>query len=310
MYPPLAKGGWGDLQMNKKTVAIIGAGRVGSAVGALLAKAGYVIRAVTARTKGSAEGAQAFIGAQEAATDPVGAATGAGIVFITTPDRAIRDVSEKLAAGKALVAGTVVVHMSGAHSLDLLDAAATAGAFRAVLHPLQSLASREQGVANLPGSYFRIEADAGALETARELVKALGGIELKMPGWTSDAHSAMLYHAGAVAVSNYFVALVDYGLKFYEKLGADRSEALTAVLPLIRGTLRNIEAVGIPDALTGPIARGDASTVRDHIAAMEARAPELLDLYRQLAAQTVAVAQQRGSLSEESVRELLLVIKK
>ncbi len=296
--------------MSNKTVAIIGAGRVGSAVGALLARAGFVISAVAAQTKAAAESARAFTGARHGATDPVRAAAGAGIVFITTPDRAIRDVSEKLAAGRALAAGTIVVHMSGAHSLDLLDAAAAAGAFRAVLHPLQSLASREQGVANLPGSYFRIEADAGALNTAQELVTALGGVELKLPGWTQDAGSTMLYHAGAVAVSNYFVALVDYGLKFYEKLGADRTEALRAVLPLIRGTLRNIETVGIPDALTGPIARGDASTVRDHIEAMKARAPELLGLYREMAQQTVAVARDRGSLSEEVVTELLRIINK
>ncbi len=296
--------------MSNKTVAIIGAGRVGSAVGALLARAGYVISAVAAQTKAAAESARSFTGAQHGATDPVRAAAGAGIVFITTPDRAIRDVSEKLAAGRALAAGTIVVHMSGAHSLDLLDAAAAAGAFRAVLHPLQSLASREQGVANLPGSYFRIEADAGALNTAQELVTALGGVELKLPGWTQDASSTMLYHAGAVAVSNYFVALVDYGLKFYEKLGADRTEALRAVLPLIRGTLRNIETVGIPDALTGPIARGDASTVRDHIEAMKARAPELLGLYREMAQRTVAVARDRGSLSEEVVTELLRIINK
>ena len=294
----------------RKTVAIIGAGRVGGAVGALLAKAGYSVKSVAARSAESAERARAFIGAGEAATDVIKAASGAGIIFITTPDRAIRDVSEKLSAGGAFAAGTIVVHMSGAHSLDLLDAAAKAGAFRAVLHPLQSLAGMEQGVMNLPGSYFRIEADAGALETARELAKALGGIELKMPGWTADAHSAMLYHAGAVAVSNFFVALVDYGLTFYEKLGADKKEALRAVLPLIRGTLRNIETAGIPGALTGPIVRGDAQTVRDHIAAMEARAPELLGLYKELAKQTVAVARDRGTLGDETVRELLTIIDK
>jgi predicted short-subunit dehydrogenase-like oxidoreductase (DUF2520 family) len=167
----------------------------------------------------------------------------------------------------------------------------------------------EQGVRNLPGSYFRVEADPEALATARELVKALGGIELVMPKWTSDRHSAALYHAGAVAVSNYFVALVDYGLKFYEALGADRHEALKAVLPLIKGTLGNIETLGIPAALTGPIVRGDVETVRGHIEAMHERTPELLELYKALAKQTIAVARVRG-LGDEKARELESVIEK
>jgi predicted short-subunit dehydrogenase-like oxidoreductase (DUF2520 family) len=133
---------------------------------------------------------------------------------------------------------------------------------------------------------------------------ALGGIELKMPKWGSDATSAALYHAGAVAVSNFFVALVDFGLRYYEALGADRKEALKAVLPLIKGTLANIESAGIPDALTGPIMRGDSDTVRGHLEAMTARAPELLSLYRELGRQTVAVAREKNSITPQKAAEI------
>lgn len=293
-----------------KTVAIIGTGRVGGTIGYLLARAGYVITALAARSRESAEQARKFVGSGEPTTDVVKAASGSGIIFITTPDRTIRSISEQLAKGKALDSGAIVVHMSGAHSLELLDAVKKSGAHRAVIHPLQSLASMEQGTKNLPGSFFRIEADAEAIVAARDLVKALGGTELQMPGWTPDMHSAMLYHAGAVAVSNFFVALIDYGLKFYERLGADKKEALKAVLPLIRGTLTNIETAGIPDALTGPIVRGDARTVREHIAAMEKKAPDLVGLYKELAKQTISVARDRGSLTEETVQELLSLVDK
>ncbi len=293
-----------------KTVAIIGSGRVGGTIGYLLSRAGYVITALSARSRESAQQARKFVGSGEPTTDVVKAASGSGIVFITTPDRTIRSISEQLATGKALGSGTIVVHMSGAHSLELLDAVKKSGTHRAVIHPLQSLASMEQGIKNLPGSFFRVEADAEAIGAARDLVKALGGSELAMPGWTSDMHSAMLYHAGAVAVSNFFVALIDYGLKFYERLGADKQEALKAVLPLIRGTLTNIETAGIPNALTGPIVRGDAQTVREHITAMEKKAPELVGLYKELAKQTISVARDRGSLTEETVQELLSLVKK
>ncbi len=295
--------------MNGKTVAIIGAGRVGSSVGYLLAKAGYLVDAVAARTMASAEKAAAFIGSGDPSTDVVKAASQVEIVFITTPDSVIQEVCEKIAAAGAFSPGALIVHMSGAHSLGLLDAAHSAGAHRAVLHPLQSLASREQGVKTLPGSYFRVEADAAAHALAKDIVKALDGIEFMMPKWSSDKESAALYHAGAVVVSNYFVALIDYGIKFYEALGADKKDALRAVLPLIRGTLHNIESLGIPDALTGPIMRGDKQTVRDHLEAMRKMAPKLTVLYKGLARQTVSVARDRGSITQSTAEEILNIVK-
>jgi predicted short-subunit dehydrogenase-like oxidoreductase (DUF2520 family) len=291
--------------MTPKTVAIIGAGRVGSSLGFLLRKAGYAVTAVAARSMATAEKAADFIGSGEPTNDVVKAASKADIVFITTPDWAIKNVCDKIASGSGLKQGSLVVHMSGAHSLDLLEAARAVGAHRAVLHPLQSLASREQGIKTLPGSYFRVEADPEARTDATDIVTALGGIELVLPKWSPDKDSAALYHAGAVAVSNYFVALIDYGLKFYQALGADKREALKAVLPLIRGTLHNIETLGIPGALTGPIMRGDIQTVRDHLHAMQERTPELINLYKELARQAVSVARDRGSITQDTAEELL-----
>ena len=290
--------------MTKKTVAIIGAGRVGGSVGFLLARAGYTVTAVAARSMATAEKASAFIGAGEPLTDVKKAASKAGIVFITTPDSAIRKVCDEIASGNGFRPGSIVIHTSGAHTIGLLQSARTAGAYRAVIHPLQSVPGMEQGIKNLPGSHFRIEADPEALETARGMVKALGGAELVMPAWRSDPQSAALYHAGAVVVSNYFVALIDYGLKFYQALGADKQEALKAVLPLIKGTLGNIEYMGTTAALTGPIARGDVETVKGHIEAMQERAPELLDLYRELAKQTIAVAAEKGGITRQTAEEL------
>lgn len=295
--------------MDTKTVAIIGAGRVGGSFGYLLTRAGYSVTAVAARSSASAEKAAAFIGSGEPTTDVVKAASGAAIVLITTPDRAISEVCMAIARSGALGAGSLVVHTSGAHTLDILEAAKSVGAYRAVLHPLQSLASREQGIRTLPGSYFRIESDPEAAARVREIVAAVGGIELVMPKWSSDRDSAALYHAGAVAVSNYFVALIHYGLKFYQTLGAEKQDALKAVLPLISGTLHNIQTLGIPDALTGPIMRGDSETVREHLAAMRRMAPELSTLYTELARETIEVAREKGSIDGRQAEELLKLVK-
>ncbi len=295
--------------MTPKTVAIIGAGRVGSSVGFLLKRAGYAVTAIAARTMASAEKAAALIGGGEPTTDALKASSKAEIVFLTTPDGAIKNVCDKIASGGGLKPGSIVVHMFGAKSLELLDAAKSSGAYRAVIHPLQSAPSPAQGIKNLPGSYFRIEADPEALKTAKDIVQAMGGIELVMPQWRSDKDSAALYHAGAVTVSNYFVALVDYGLRFYEALGADKQETLKALLPLIKGTLQNIEALGTADALTGPIARGDVLTIQGHIEAMQKRTPELLALYKELARQTVSLARRKGSITKEKAEELLKLVK-
>jgi predicted short-subunit dehydrogenase-like oxidoreductase (DUF2520 family) len=290
--------------MTPKTVAIIGAGRVGSSIGFLLKKAGYTVTAVASRSMASAEKAADFIGSGEPTTDVVKAASKADIVFITTPDGAIKSVCDKIAEEGGLKAGSLVVHMFGARSLDILAGARSSGSYRAVIHPLQSVPSPAQGIKNLPGSYFRTEADPEALEAARDLVKALGGVELVMSKWGPDRDSAALYHVGAIAVSNYFVALVDYGLKFYQALGADRQETLRALLPLIRGTLHNIETLGTTDALTGPIARGDVETIQGHIEAMQKKTPELLGLYKELARHTISVAREKGSITRDTAEEL------
>jgi predicted short-subunit dehydrogenase-like oxidoreductase (DUF2520 family) len=294
---------------DRKTVAIIGAGRLGGAFGRLLAAAGYRIVAATARTRSSASAAARFIGAGEPMTDVARAAADAAIVFITTPDRAIRAVCERIAHGGGFRRGALVLHASGAQSRGLLDAARGAGALRAVVHPLQSIPSREQGVMNLPGSCFRIEADPGALRRVRALVRALGGRELMLPRWDADPESAALYHAGAVAASNYLVTLLDFAARHLQALGADRRQALEALVPLARGTLANVERLGIPQALTGPIARGDTQTIAGHVAAMRQRSPELLELYRVLARQTISLAQEKGDLPGQAAEKMSRIVR-
>jgi predicted short-subunit dehydrogenase-like oxidoreductase (DUF2520 family) len=291
------------------TVAVIGAGRLGGAFGRLLARAGYRVVAVTGRTRRSAAGAARFIGAGEPVTDVAAAASRAAIVLITTPDREIRGVCERIARGGGIRRGALVAHASGASGRDLLDAARAAGARRAVVHPLQAVPSRELGVANIPGSFFRTEADRGGRARVRALVRALNGRELELTRWDSDPRSAAIYHAGAVAASNYLVTLLDFAARHFEALGVDRRQALRAVLPLVRGTLANVERLGIPGALTGPIARGDTTTIAGHVEALRVRAPELLDLYGRLAGATVPLALAKGGLAPGAAEEIRRIVR-
>jgi predicted short-subunit dehydrogenase-like oxidoreductase (DUF2520 family) len=108
--------------------------------------------------------------------------------------------------------------------------------------------------------------------------------------------SKPLYHAGAVFASNYVVAVLEAALRLFDGAGVDRAAALEPVLALARGTLDNIAKVGIPAALTGPVERGDAGTVRLHVEAIRDRAPAMAEAYAALARLACEVALAKGTI--------------
>ncbi|MHB8173301.1 MAG: Rossmann-like and DUF2520 domain-containing protein [Nitrospirota bacterium] len=286
-----------------RKVSIIGAGVVGKAVGRILRERGYEIKSVVSRSMENAKGATEFIGGGEPGTDPAAGAAGTDWVFITTPDKAIMETCEKIAEGGGFSKSSLTIHMSGALGSDVLDSARKSGARALSIHPIQSLASSEQAIKNLPGSYFSIEGDAEAIPDGREIVEALGGLLVMIPG-----DRKALYHAGAAVASNYLVAVLDFAVMIYEALGMKREDAVKAIMPLVRGTVNNVERVGVPDALTGPIARGDLETVEGHLEALKKDMPEMLPLYKALGMHTVKVGLAKGSLAAEDgakFREIL-----
>ncbi len=284
-----------------KNTAIIGAGVVGTAIGYLLGNAGYHITGIASRSMESASKAREFIGQGEVSTDPAGAARAAEIIFITTSDDAVRHVCREIADQDGFSPGSLVIHTSGALSVDALVSAKYKGAGTVSMHPLQSLPSVQEAVKNLPGSYFCLESeDESALNTAREMVRIFQGRELNI-----QLGGKSLYHAGAAVVSNFLVATIGFGLQLHESAGIDRQDSLNALLPLIQGTLKNIEKMGIPAALTGPIARGDAQTVQDHLASIARENPDLLGLYCQLGRYTVNLALEKGTLKKEAALQIL-----
>jgi predicted short-subunit dehydrogenase-like oxidoreductase (DUF2520 family) len=285
-------------------VAILGAGCVGQAVGALLRAQGWTLHAVACRSLESAREARAFIGGEgKAAAQPPEAARGAEVILITSPDRAIRTICEEIAAAQAVKRGAVVLHCSGAHGPELLEAARGRGAFVAALHPIQAFPSPEQAVRRMKGTYFTFAGDAGARPIAKDIVAALGGRLVR----TSPENRA-LYHAALCVLSNYLVTLADLGRTLLDRAGMDEAEAATAPLPLADGTLANLKEMGAARALTGPIARGDCTTIRQHLRAM-ADVPDMIRrLYCDLGLYTVDVARRKGTLTEEDARELIRIL--
>lgn len=289
--------------MSKPTIAVVGAGKVGSALALLLNRRGYPVAGVASKSITSARRVAEELKAP--ATDkPEEVTAGAGVVFITTPDREIARVAGEIAQKGGFRPGQVVFHTSGAHPADEVSAARRSGALAGSLHPLQSFADVKMAMESLPGSYFALEGDEGALPLAEQIVKDLGGRSFSIA-----AKDKPLYHAAACIASNYLVSLMHFATGLYGRFGLSRAEAFEALFPLIRGTIKNISQVGPAPALTGPVARGDGPTLAGHLAALQEVGRQELDLYRDLGLYTVMVALEKGSITESQGRDLEEIFK-
>jgi predicted short-subunit dehydrogenase-like oxidoreductase (DUF2520 family) len=216
----------------RPTIAIIGLGRVGMALGRAIHRAGYTIRAVSSRDPQKAEAAACTFGAEALA--PAEAARSAELVLLTVSDDAISTVARELGAAGAWRAGQSVVHASGASPSTALNPAAQYGATIGAFHPLAAFATHDAIL--LPGITFAIEAPPPLHETLSELAIALNGHPL-----TLAPEDKTLYHAAAVIASNYTIALAALATEIFEQLGATGEQGLQALLPLMRTTLDNLE---------------------------------------------------------------------
>ncbi|OPY13815.1 MAG: ketol-acid reductoisomerase [Syntrophus sp. PtaB.Bin001] len=277
----------------KNRVAIIGAGKVGTAVGYLLRSAGYEIIALADSSASSLENSLPYTGGRPY-KNPSEAAKEANIILITTPDDEISHVCTILSNEGAISQGKIVLHMSGAGGLDLLESARREGASVACIHPIQSFSDINGAIENLPCSTFGITAKHEMIEWAENFVKDLGGY----PFLVSEQDKP-LYHAAACMASNYLTTLIHIVENIYTSFGLKSEEAIRAFWPLVRGTLKNIERSGTVQALTGPIARGDIGTVKKHLSAFNSNLPELLRVYKELGILTIDLAVKKGTLSAE-----------
>ncbi len=271
-------------------VGIIGAGAVGTGMGLLLKQRNYIVAGVASRTYASARKAAARLQCP-AFERPEEAARQAELVLITTNDQAIAPVAATVARRGGFRPGQIVAHMSGSLTSAVLAPARACGALALSLHPLQSCADADRAVANLPGSVFSLEGDREALPFGKRLVTELGG-----EYFIIKPEDKPLYHAAASVASNYLVSLVDFSYRLMHAIGMEPQMAARALAPLIEGTWKNIGEKGVPQALTGPIARGDVSTIKDHLQAIAANVPELEEIYRTLGRYTVGLASRKGSI--------------
>ena len=281
-------------------VGFIGAGTVGTALAVLLSGKGYRVTGAASRSRASAERLASRVEGCRVFGDNQGVADDSDLVFITTPD----DIIAVVASQVKWHHGQSAVHCSGAASTDILEPAQKAGAATGSIHPLQTLASVGEAIENIPGSTFGVEAEEPLLTTLKEMADALGGtwIELK-------ASDKVAYHAAAVMACNYLVTLVKTATDLWQTFNAPPDRATKALLPLLRGTLHNIDTIGLPNCLTGPIARGDTGTIKKHLATLKEKTPSLLTTYRELGRQTIPIAIAKGKIKKSQADELETILK-
>jgi predicted short-subunit dehydrogenase-like oxidoreductase (DUF2520 family) len=255
------------------TVAIVGAGRVGRALGHRLHERGWRIVTVVTRRKESARAAVRAIGSGQPHVGLTRQVIGADLILVTTPDSELGGVAAELARiGGSELRGKVVLHTSGALDRTVLAPLERQGAATGSLHPMRTFSG--QVLPALDGTMIAIEGTPVAVRRARQIARSLGGIPMRIEGQKKAA-----YHAAGVLVAGHALALVEEATKILMSLNFTRRHTLRILLPLIRQMLDNFERHGPRVAWTGPLSRGDFNTIAAHAAALRRFPHEFLDAY-------------------------------
>jgi predicted short-subunit dehydrogenase-like oxidoreductase (DUF2520 family) len=305
----------------KPRVAVIGAGRLGTAIGQALNHAGYPVEIVVARRQTSARQAAKLIGKKTSGlsaqqlnrlsakqTDRL---SRCALILISTPDDAIAPVAEQLTAlfssrdaePRRASARRIALHTSGALSAAVLSPLRRAGFATGSLHPLVSISDSRTGSEAFRDAFFAIEGERLAARAAKSVVRDLGGQSFSITPGTKA-----LYHAAAVTTSGHVVALFDIALEMLVNCGLSRRRSRQILRPLLESTARNLSAKDPRLALTGPFARGDVSTARRHLAAIKShKLPDALAAYILLGHRSLSLARERRARSSglDEIAEIL-----
>ncbi len=281
-------------------VAVVGAGRVGTALAVRLRDAGHRIVAVSGRD-GTMERAATYLPGTPV-VDAADAARDTEVILVGTPDGAIEETCTALARAGVVGRGQAVAHLSGATSLDALAAARASGATVLSIHPLQTFPDVRSAIDRLPGAGIAVTAlSADGYRLGEQLATDVGGRPFRLAD-----EAKPLYHAAAVFASNYLVAVTALAEGAFRAAGLPDPIGLS--MPLQRATLDSVAAMGPQLALTGPAVRGDAATVAANLEALARHAPTALTAYVALADVALDLGETSGRLPPEgraAVEEVL-----
>jgi predicted short-subunit dehydrogenase-like oxidoreductase (DUF2520 family) len=286
-----------------KTLNIIGCGKVGGALAKVWTERDvFRVRSVLNQSLSSAQRAVAFLGEGRAVEsyDRLGPADA---FMISTLDEAIEGCCEKLCRAGVLREGAIVFHCSGSLPSELLAPARAQGAHVASLHPVKSFTDSAKAAETFPGTFCDLEGAPDACQVLRDALERSGAHPFDV-----DPDAKMVYHAATVFVCNYLVALLEIGLRCFEQSGVSRPRAMEIMEPIVQGTIRNVFALGPAQALTGPIARGEASVVGRQCEALGQWDETVQNAYRVLGQVAADLSEAKGDADGAAlarIRELL-----
>ncbi|MDT4960503.1 MAG: hypothetical protein QOF87_150 [Pseudonocardiales bacterium] len=277
-------------------VGVVGVGRVGTALGAALARAGHPVVAASGVSAESRRRAERFLpGVPIMPPDEVVAE--ADFVLLAVPDDALRSLVAGLAATGAWQEGQLVAHTSGAQGISVLDPAAARGVLPLALHPVMTFTGRAEDVERIAGATFGVTAPEELRPVAESLVVEMGG----EPVWVPEL-ARPLYHAALTIGSNHLVTLVNDALGVLDIAGVEQPARLLA--PLLSAALDNVLRLG-DAALTGPVSRGDVATLATHLDTIAAQAPDVLPSYLAMARRTAQRAHATGRLTDSQLAAVI-----
>jgi predicted short-subunit dehydrogenase-like oxidoreductase (DUF2520 family) len=272
-------------------VSVVGAGRVGTAMAVLLGRAGHRIVAVAGRGL-TRDRASRFLSGVPF-LDPADAARAGEFVLIGVLDDDIQAIAGLIAGSGGFVPGQWVAHLSGASGLDVLSPARAAGARPLALHPLQTFPDVAGALERIPGCAMAVTAeDDEGYATGERIADDL----MARPFRLEDSMRP-LYHAAAVFASNYLIVTSVIAEDLFRRAGV--LDPVSAMLPLQRASLDNMERLGAAEALTGPAVRGDATTIERNLAALRAVKPDVVAAYVVLCRAALELASGSGRLPQD-----------
>ncbi len=283
-------------------IGVVSAGRVGSVVGAAWAAAGHHVVATSGVSRESVRRAEALL-PDVPLLPPDEVAALADLVLLAVPDDVLEGLVRGLAAAGSFRAGQIVVHTSGAHGVAALAPAAERGVLPLALHPVMTFTGRVEDVARLRGASVGVTAtqdDEAGWSVGEALVVEMGADPVRIPEPVRP-----LYHAALAHGANHLVTLVRDCVDTLEAAGVHPAERLVA--PLLSAALDNALRHG-DRALTGPVSRGDAGTVRKHLEVLTAADPHLAAAYRAMAVRTAHRALAAGLLPEHAAKDVLTTL--
>lgn len=281
-----------------KTVAIIGAGRLGTALGSALIKTGYTIQGISCKTIEEAQESSRIIGSGKPFEDNRKAAADSRFIIIAVPDDSILDVAAELAEGVSDWGEKLVWHCSGILTSSALVSLQYRKALSASVHPVKSFAEKVNDPGIFHGIHFSLEGEDKAFGLSKNIVQALGGIPFRI-----QAEDKPLYHAACSIASNFSLVLLESAAYLLSQTKSISRPGLEILFPLLQGTLQNVNKLDIKSALTGPIQRGDTNTVAAHLNALQ-EFPQHQQLYLRLAEQTLKMVKQEGELEQPALAAL------